>query len=261
MIFLFSSHSGLIALYFWGHFAITVERYLRCVRSYSCYKGGDCRAVITGFSVVTSWMVSFVCAAVVTIVMRRHDALQDDVCAMSMSVNMAFVLSFTVYFTPVALTIAASAALLVVRCQNPATTMYSPRVRTLPITDHTRDPARRLAKSPGNGSISSLESREKGNTPERSCASALLITSADADTSVMDTNNSITVAMIANVIAITCWMPFYVTNLVIPFCNTVCVDPTLWTLFLWFGYSSVGLSPIVWFFEPTIRAEARSVVG
>jgi hypothetical protein len=177
---------------------------------------------------------------------------------MSMSVNMAFVLSFALYFTPVALTITASAALLFVRCQNAVT--FSSNVHTQPCTRYLPDPARRLAKSPGHGSMTSLEG-DRGNTPDRNCASAMLITTADADTTSGELRTSVIVAMVANLIAITCWMPFYVTNLMVPFCKTVCVDPTLWTLFLWFGYSSVGLSPIVWFFEPTIRAKARSAFG
>ncbi|KAK2144155.1 hypothetical protein LSH36_781g01012 [Paralvinella palmiformis] len=229
---------GLVALYFWSHFVITVDRYLRCVRPRDRR-----RRRVTCVTLLASWIVSFASASAVTVVMRRHGAILDDVCALDMSVRMSFLLSFTAYFVPATLTIAASGVLILVTCR------LSPQGAASQLcSGHFGASARRLAKSPQTGSTPSLAGGDH-------CARATLIRSGpDAD--VRELRTSAMVAIATNAVAILFWMPFYIVNLIVPFCNGVCLDPGLWTMFLWAGYSSVGASPLIWIFKMNVKTKA-----
>ena len=57
------------------------------------------------------------------------------------------------------------------------------------------------------------------------------------------------------------WAPFYVANLKITYCDSLCVDPRLWTLLLWLGYSSHLISPILFLVDNRIRGTVKSWVS
>ena len=60
--------------------------------------------------------------------------------------------------------------------------------------------------------------------------------------------------------ALAMWGPFYATNLMIPFCDGMCVEPTLWSLFLWLGYTVSGVSPALWFIDRDIRRQCKAMI-
>ena len=63
-----------------------------------------------------------------------------------------------------------------------------------------------------------------------------------------------------NLCLLSMWGPFYVTNLMVPFCKDMCVDPTLWSLFLWLGYTSAGLCPALWFIDRDVRRQGKALI-
>ena len=65
-------------------------------------------------------------------------------------------------------------------------------------------------------------------------------------------------ALVVSILAM--WGPFYSTNLMIPYCRDMCVDPALWSLFLWLGYTVSGVSPALWFIDRDIRRQLKSLI-
>jgi len=44
------------------------------------------------------------------------------------------------------------------------------------------------------------------------------------------------------------WCPFYSLGVVAVLCspNTMCIDPAVWTMLSWLGFTTVGVVPAVW---------------
>ena len=64
-----------------------------------------------------------------------------------------------------------------------------------------------------------------------------------------------------SLVCILCWAPFYVANLKIAFCNSLCIDPRVWTLLLWLGYSSYLLCPPIFLIDKRIRFTVKSWIS
>ncbi|NXO05133.1 DRD1C protein, partial [Rhinopomastus cyanomelas] len=66
-----------------------------------------------------------------------------------------------------------------------------------------------------------------------------------------------------------CWLPFFVLNCVVPFCNLdlhepgelPCVSETVFDTFVWFGWANSALNPIIYAFNADFRRAFAAVVG
>jgi len=60
------------------------------------------------------------------------------------------------------------------------------------------------------------------------------------------------------------WCPFYSLGVAVAVCsssNTMCVDPGVWSLLLWLGYTTLGVVPVVWLSgDAQMRREARRLL-
>uniref|UniRef100_A0A3Q2PJF0 G-protein coupled receptors family 1 profile domain-containing protein n=1 Tax=Fundulus heteroclitus TaxID=8078 RepID=A0A3Q2PJF0_FUNHE len=58
-----------------------------------------------------------------------------------------------------------------------------------------------------------------------------------------------------------CWLPFFVLNCTVPFCNPPCVSDTTFTVFVWFGWANSSLNPIIYAFNADFRRAFATILG
>ncbi|XP_066568642.1 D(1B) dopamine receptor-like [Amia ocellicauda] len=66
-----------------------------------------------------------------------------------------------------------------------------------------------------------------------------------------------------------CWMPFFILNCMVPFCNPgihhaehlPCVSETTFDVFVWFGWANSTLNPIVYAFNADFRRAFAALLG
>ncbi|XP_076862041.1 D(1) dopamine receptor [Brachyhypopomus gauderio] len=67
-----------------------------------------------------------------------------------------------------------------------------------------------------------------------------------------------------------CWLPFFVLNCVVPFCehdragahlHAACVSPTTFDVFAWFGWANSSLNPIIYAFNTDFRRAFAVLLG
>ncbi|XP_027032476.1 D(1) dopamine receptor [Tachysurus fulvidraco] len=56
-----------------------------------------------------------------------------------------------------------------------------------------------------------------------------------------------------------CWLPFFVLNCVVPFCQ--CVSDTTFAVFVWFGWANSSLNPVIYAFNADFRKAFSSILG
>nr|XP_028564470.1 D(1) dopamine receptor-like [Podarcis muralis] len=66
-----------------------------------------------------------------------------------------------------------------------------------------------------------------------------------------------------------CWLPFFVLNCIIPFCDhnlhqlaeLPCVSDTVFNIFVWFGWANSSLNPIIYAFNADFRKAFTTILG
>ncbi|NXY50557.1 DRD1C protein, partial [Ceuthmochares aereus] len=66
-----------------------------------------------------------------------------------------------------------------------------------------------------------------------------------------------------------CWLPFFVLNCMVPFCNLdlrepgelPCVSETVFNIFVWFGWANSSLNPIIYAFNTDFRRAFATLLG
>ncbi|XP_043958158.1 D(5)-like dopamine receptor [Gambusia affinis] len=64
-----------------------------------------------------------------------------------------------------------------------------------------------------------------------------------------------------------CWLPFFVLNCVVPFCNAdqpgaaPCVGDTTFSIFVWFGWANSSLNPVIYAFNADFRRAFSTILG
>uniref|UniRef100_I3KMF5 G-protein coupled receptors family 1 profile domain-containing protein n=1 Tax=Oreochromis niloticus TaxID=8128 RepID=I3KMF5_ORENI len=58
-----------------------------------------------------------------------------------------------------------------------------------------------------------------------------------------------------------CWLPFFVLNCTVPFCDPPCVSDTTFTVFVWFGWANSSLNPVIYAFNADFRRAFANDIG
>ncbi|XP_019730147.1 D(1)-like dopamine receptor [Hippocampus comes] len=65
-----------------------------------------------------------------------------------------------------------------------------------------------------------------------------------------------------------CWLPFFVLNCVVPFCQAAdapgappCVSDTTFSIFVWFGWANSSLNPVIYAFNADFRKAFSTILG
>lgn len=64
-----------------------------------------------------------------------------------------------------------------------------------------------------------------------------------------------------------CWLPFFVLNCVVPFCDVdkvgepPCVSDTTFNIFVWFGWANSSLNPVIYAFNADFRKAFTTILG
>ncbi|NXC47453.1 DRD1C protein, partial [Penelope pileata] len=111
--------------------------------------------------------------------------------------------------------------------------------------------------------ISSLE-RAAEHTPSSECPQeASLQNSFKKETKLLKT-----LSIIMGVFVF-CWLPFFVLNCTVPFCDPdlrkpgelPCVSETVFNTFVWFGWANSSLNPIIYAFNADFRRAFATILG
>lgn len=64
-----------------------------------------------------------------------------------------------------------------------------------------------------------------------------------------------------------CWLPFFVLNCIVPFCDMndqsepPCVSDTTFNIFVWFGWANSSLNPVIYAFNADFRRAFSTILG
>uniref|UniRef100_A0A4W5N0L9 G-protein coupled receptors family 1 profile domain-containing protein n=1 Tax=Hucho hucho TaxID=62062 RepID=A0A4W5N0L9_9TELE len=64
-----------------------------------------------------------------------------------------------------------------------------------------------------------------------------------------------------------CWLPFFVVNCIVPFCDMnnvgdrLCVSNTTFNMFVWFGWANSSLNPVIYAFNADFRKAFSTILG
>ncbi|XP_056325107.1 D(5)-like dopamine receptor [Danio aesculapii] len=64
-----------------------------------------------------------------------------------------------------------------------------------------------------------------------------------------------------------CWLPFFVLNCIVPFCDldtlgdSPCVSSTTFNIFVWFGWANSSLNPVIYAFNADFRKAFTTILG
>lgn len=58
-----------------------------------------------------------------------------------------------------------------------------------------------------------------------------------------------------------CWLPFFILNCTVPFCDPPCVSDTTFTVFVWFGWANSSLNPVIYAFNADFRRAFTTILG
>nr|XP_046211146.1 D(5)-like dopamine receptor [Oncorhynchus gorbuscha] len=64
-----------------------------------------------------------------------------------------------------------------------------------------------------------------------------------------------------------CWLPFFVVNCIVPFCDInnrgdrLCVNNTTFDMFVWFGWANSSLNPVIYAFNADFRKAFSTILG
>lgn len=217
----------LATLTIWAALMATIDRFIYVLQPYS-YSNRMTRGRTLAM-LVLSWLVSIATIIPPAVAMYQDPTtVLEEVCAISMTRQYAFGISFAAFFAPAIMICFVTMAIMVVAMQ-----AKNRGAQPLGQSD-TRSVDSNHKCCPDNTYIAYSEFRNIGNTVG---------------------------AMVAvNVACVTLWAPFYVVNIMLPFCNGMCVNPSLWSIFLWLGYTSAGVVPILWFLDFQVRLNFKNML-
>lgn len=58
-----------------------------------------------------------------------------------------------------------------------------------------------------------------------------------------------------------CWLPFFILNCTVPFCDPPCVSDTTFSVFVWFGWANSSLNPVIYAFNADFRRAFATILG
>ncbi|ELU06037.1 hypothetical protein CAPTEDRAFT_188563 [Capitella teleta] len=237
----------LVALTVWSLFVITLDRFVYVVQPLAYSRRFGRRSTIG--AIAFSWLVSFATLIPMIVALDQPEFLHEGMCAVSMTRQHAFTLSFAVFLGPALLTLIAVLAVVIAAVQAKIQQrMLRKQALGGPLNDDDDEEATRTLCSDG---------RRSGHGRCCCCPDISFVTYSE-----FVHVGGVASAVVASVlVSIGLWTPFYVTNVLIPFCNGLCVNPDMWSLFVWLGYSNAGISPVVWLLDPDVRAQLKDLLS
>lgn len=219
----------LSSLTLWSAFIITVDRFVYVLRPYYYHRRmGTGRALAM---VLGSWMVALGTIIPPALQMYKDsDMIFEEVCAVSMTRQYAIGISLAAFFGPGFMGLLVTMAILV----------SALRSRT------------RVHKSHLYGINNSQILYQQRCCPDSTSNFLALVDTASV-------GNVAAAVVGVNLSVVVMWAPFYVLNVMIPFCEGMCVDPMVWSACVWLGYASAGVSPLVWLIDTDLRYQARGL--
>lgn len=221
----------------WTLFAMTFDRFLDTV-AHRSYLGWSSGRLVPLVVVLGSWVISGLVLVPSLITQGSGgDLVLEEVCATSVSQEHSLFVTLAVYAVPGALILIVFGAIAFAKLRLQASSDYKMAADDVSCCDGQHSNRSSLATA-------SRDDADVG-APHQSCS-----------------GSGLAAILAVYVSCLVTWAPFYAINVIIPFCKgQMCVDPALWSLSIWLGYSTSGVAPMFWFIDPWMRQQARLLVS
>ena len=215
----------LAALAHWSCLAVTVDR-LVYVLSPHAYHHRMTRGRVACL-LITAWLLSLATAAPPGVSMMTDPTfILDEVCAIAMTKQYALGMSAAAYFAPALMLLVGTVGVM----------MWSAQTRA------------RKAQMVGVTDAQAL-------CHKKCCPDEAYVTYVDY----LSIGNVAHAVAAVNLSLVILWAPFFVMNAIVPFCQGLCVPPTLWSASLWLGLTSAVVSPLLWTVDIEVRDQVRDM--
>lgn len=224
----------------WTLFAMTFDRFLDTV-AHRSYLGWSSGRLVPLVVVLGSWVISGLVLVPSLITQGSGgDLVLEEVCATSVSQEHSLFVTLAVYAVPGTLILIVFGAIAFARLRLQACPDYKMAADDVSCCDGQNSNRSSVATA----SRDDVESSSSA-APHRSCS-----------------GSGMAAILAVYVSCLVTWAPFYAINVIIPFCKgQMCVDPALWSLSIWLGYSTSGIAPMFWFIDPWMRQQVRILVS
>lgn len=221
----------------WTLFAMTFDRFLDTV-AHRSYLGWSSGRLVPFVVVLGSWVISGLVLVPSLITQGSGgDLVLEEVCATSVSQEHSLFVTLAVYAVPGTLILIVFGAIAFAKLRLQASADYKMAADDVSCCDGQHSNRSSLATA-------SRDDADSG-APHHSCS-----------------GSGLAAILAVYVSCLVTWAPFYAINVIIPFCKgQMCVDPALWSLSIWLGYSTSGVAPMFWFIDPWMRQQARLLVS
>lgn len=227
----------LVAESFWTLFAVTLDRFFGRITPLAYERYGRCLALGV-LAVLGTWAIAVTVTVVTVWSLQVNDEatagttndgiVDEELCATSIDFDHSLFIALCSFALPSAFTVVLIILLAAVELTS-SCRRKSPKFTGFPQPATTTTTTTTLEQS-------SFEGQEPGN------GSCLAVVSVD-------------------LCFIVGWAPAFATNVVIHVCQgSVCIDPTVWTLMVWVGYTTAGLAPLLWFLDPLTRLQTARIL-
>lgn len=205
----------LVANTFWSLAALTVDLLLHQMSPVFHRKLTDRKLSMVAL-VIFVWGLSGLALVPLWTSFARNDFVLEEVCAVSMTKYDAVIFLLSTFLCPASVIVVSGVAIL------------AAEVHAV------------VRGATSAGKAFDIETQMSPNAEQRSAKKSV--------------DTIIAAILFVDIFSLVTWSPSFVVNTLVPFCDEMCVDPGLWTFFLWLGYANAGLAPILWTIDRAIRS-------
>jgi len=212
---------------------------------------------ISMVSVIVSWIMSTCSLLPLAYTLQaRNDVIIEEICAASLTRLDAISLSASGFIFPAVLTAFLSVALMLTRNHD----KESEAMKDVQFKQNHKasciayNSLLAIKKNTSESTSNIIHSQRNHSLLDHLCCCQPRVTFCTG------TKSGINSLLAVNVCCIVTWAPFFVAYLLIPFCYDMCIDPTMWSIFIWVGYTTSGVAPMLWFIDEGVRCAALRLI-
>ena len=236
----------LVAETMWSLVSMTLDRLLAAdvLLASTSYATLTNRKSYTVGCVVGSWLVAVAVLVPIGLsLVGGDDIVLEEVCAVGVTRDDAVVLFLGAFLFPVALTLTGNVVI------------FASRLCKMRRGRCSGDGGRSSALDDNRASAAALEENH-GSSSDL----ALTGSRASDDDDIKTGSGSAIAALLAvSLMSLAAWAPFFFTYMLLPFCSRLCVDPAVWSIFVWMGYTNSGTAPFFFFIDTEPRSQAKRI--
>ena len=231
----------IIALSSWSLLTVTVG-YLLLLRWPKLYQRTSDSTKVAAALVATSLLLAISSAVLSGVLLQKPNSFLEEVCASTMTKEYALSVSLSAFIVPGSLTALLTITMLVYQICN-----RNPSNRNHNV--YKKPECEKCSKAKTTGKV------EKINYTQ--CPTETTNNGFEYVQVRRNSSSGSGICAVVSMLYVSLWTPFHAANLLVTSCQGFCLHPSLWSMFIWLGYSSCGIMPIVFIFCKEIRSALK----